>query len=1074
MATKKKIYAIRRFIYLFLFALLFYFLSSGSVQAEVTLDGTLGPSGSISGPDYQITADLGQQVGANLFHSFGKFNVNTGEGAIFSGPGSISNIISRVTGGTSSWIDGYLRSDITGANLYLINPSGVMFGPNASLDISGSFHVSTADYLKLGQDGWYYATTPENSVLTSAPPTAFGFLGNNPGGISIQESVLEVPTGETLSVVGGDIEITGGIPGYLFAENGKIFIVSSASAGEFIPDSKTATFSRGGDINIHNAGFISTSGDPAGTVCIRGGNFAIDDSKIFSSSFGSLDGGLIDLRLTGDMNLSNGSVIGASAWTGDGADIVIEAQDVRLSGGSRIYTDASDTGEAGDIELRVRNLDITDNGSMISSATFWTGGSGDLDVTAENSISISGDHTTRLSSDAFGLEFVWPDGDAGDITVNAPFLMVDGGWISSYTGIWSSGDAGDISVNVGRLEIRNEGQITSSAALLGEGGNITVRASESILISDFFSSIDTGTSGIGNAGLISIFTPSLTLMDGGIVRAITTNDGDAGDIFVETEQLRLIDGGQINVEAETFSGGIGQGGNVTVKATDEISMSNQSEDPSFISGISTTTFGIGDGGGISVTAPTVTMDDGRIQAITFGDGNAGDVFVDVERLELGNGSQIDASVSSLGTGIGQGGNIQVNASDSISIYGRSQRISDLSSGITVQTSGSGDAGMINISTPNLSIDDGLIRALTSSTGDAGSITIDVGSLTLTGGGQIDSTTRAEGRGGHLIVSASDSVSISGLDEAGEAVSGLFSGAFGSGDAGTVSVFTPNLTMDQGRIRAETRGEGSAGTIDLDLDTMTLTGGAQIDGTSRAEGMGGSINVFASDFISIAGVDEEGYASGLLTDATASGLGGDIIVQTQRTDLSNGGIISAKSSGTANAGNITIQAADSIRLLNDSNITTETLQSDGGNIEIKASDLIYLFNSGITTSVQGGLGNGGNITIDPRFVILNNSSIIANAYGGNGGNIDIVSDYFIASADSIVQASSQLGISGTINITAPDIDLSGSLTVLPSNYLDATSLLRDRCEAMSEENTSSLVIEGRGGMPIEPDDYLPSP
>ena len=126
---------------IFLSALFSFFLVclvSDSGWSEVTLDGTLGLSGAVSGPDYQLTADMGRQVGANLFHSFGKFNVNTGESATFTGPNSISNIISRVTGGTSSWIDGPLRSEITGANLYLINPSGVMFGANASLDVQGS------------------------------------------------------------------------------------------------------------------------------------------------------------------------------------------------------------------------------------------------------------------------------------------------------------------------------------------------------------------------------------------------------------------------------------------------------------------------------------------------------------------------------------------------------------------------------------------------------------------------------------------------------------------------------------------------------------------------------------------------------------------------------------------------------------------------------------------------------------------------------------------------------------------------------------------------------------------------
>ncbi len=1044
--------------------------------AEITLDGTMGPGGSLAGPNYTIDEAVGSRKGPNLFHSFGKFSVMTGESATFTGDNSIANVIGRVTGGEQSFIDGLLRCTILDANLYLLNPQGFLFGPNAWLDVSGSFHASSADYMRLSDGSLFYADPAETSTLTTAPPAAFGFLGDTPGGITIQESVLDVPAGETLSVVGGDIAITGGPFGYLAASSGKVFIVSAASAGEFIQDSKTATFATGGDIHISNSGFISTSGDPAGTVCIRGGDLTMDDSKIFSSSFGAWSGGLIDIGLTGDMDLSTGAVISASAWIGDGADIVVEAQDVGISGGSRIVTYAQDWGDAGDIQLGVQNLEIVDPDSMIGSYTEWYGDAGDLLVTATDSVTVSGDHSTRLATDAIGWAWVWPDGDAGDITVNAPFLMVDGGWISSSTGQWSSGDAGKITINVDRLEIGNEGQITSSTSIIGQGGTITVTAAESILISDFFSSIDTSSNGFDNAGSISIHTPSLTITDGGLIRAQAFSDGNAGDILVETEQLRLIDGGQINTDALTFTGGIGQGGKITVIATDEISMSNQSVDPAVISGISSTTFGIGDGGSISVTTPDLKMDDGRIQAITFGDGNAGGIFLDVGRLELANGSQIDASVSDLGSGMGQGGDIQVNASDSIFIYGRSQRIADLGSSVTVSTFGSGDAGTIDITSPNLTIDDGLMRALTTSTGDAGSISIDVAALNLTGGGQIDSTTRAEGRGGDLVVRASDSVSISGLAQDGEAVSGLFSGAFGSGDAGNVSVFTPSLTMDQGRIRAETRGQGDAGTIQLNLDNMNLTGGAQIDSTSRAEGMGGNIDVVAGDTVSISGVDEDGYTSGLLTDALSSGHGGDIFVRAERIDLSDGGVISAKSSGTGDAGNVYINLGDRFFSINGS-VTTEAVQADGGNIELNAEYMVYLINSEITTSVGGGpLTVGGNINIDPEYVILKNSRIIANAFEGMGGNIRIVAGSFIIDPSSTVSASSALGIDGTVDIDAPVINLGGFLSLLPKTFLSASELLREPCEArLRGGEYSSFIISGRDGMPIhQPGGPLPSP
>jgi filamentous hemagglutinin family protein len=172
-------------------------------QAQITLDGSLGPRGSLAGSHYRIGAELGQTRGGNLFHSFGEFNVPTGSSATFSGPNTIANILSRVTGGQPSSIDGVLRSEITGANLYLLNPSGVLFGPNASLAVSGSFHVSTADFLRSADRATFAANLGQESVLSVHPPMAFGFLGSQPGVITLQGNTLAVPGGgQTVSLVG--------------------------------------------------------------------------------------------------------------------------------------------------------------------------------------------------------------------------------------------------------------------------------------------------------------------------------------------------------------------------------------------------------------------------------------------------------------------------------------------------------------------------------------------------------------------------------------------------------------------------------------------------------------------------------------------------------------------------------------------------------------------------------------------------------------------------------------------------------------------------------------------------------
>ena len=178
--------------------------------AQITLDGSMGGGArALTGPNYTIDSVVGQTRSGNLFHSFGKFNILTGESATFtnSQPTSISNVFSRVTGGSQSIIDGALRSTIPGANFYLINPSGVMFGPNASLQVGGAFHVSTADYVRFADGAKFYADLNQGSVLTAAAPAAFGFLGLSTGTISVQNSALQIDPGQTLSLIGGNVEV---------------------------------------------------------------------------------------------------------------------------------------------------------------------------------------------------------------------------------------------------------------------------------------------------------------------------------------------------------------------------------------------------------------------------------------------------------------------------------------------------------------------------------------------------------------------------------------------------------------------------------------------------------------------------------------------------------------------------------------------------------------------------------------------------------------------------------------------------------------------------------------------------
>ncbi|HAA02004.1 MAG TPA: filamentous hemagglutinin-like protein, partial [Syntrophobacteraceae bacterium] len=204
-------------------------------------------------------------------------------------------------------------------------------------------------------------------------------------------------------------------------------------------------------------------------------------------------------------------------------------------------------------------------------------------------------------------------------------------------------------------------------------------------------------------------------------------------------------------------------------------------------------------------------------------------------------------------------------------------------------------------------------------------------------------------------------------------------------------------------------------------------------------------------------------------------GGNIAIAANQVQLLNGSRISAQSSGPGNAGNIDITVGDTF-LARNSSVTTEATMADGGDISLKAGYMVRLIDSQITTSVGGGAWTtGGNIYIDPEFVILQRSKVIANAFEGTGGNIQITAGNFIADPDSIVDASSALGIDGTVDIRATISNLSGLVTPLPKDFMSAADLIREPCEVRARGGKqSSFIIRGRDGLPAEPGSFMPSP
>ncbi len=953
---------------------------SATTQAQITLDGTIKPgaqSGPLTGPNFVIPASAGETKGNNLFHSFGQFNVPSNQTATFKGPASIANVISRVTGGEPSSIFGRIdsKTDMPAANFFLLNPSGVVIGAGASLNIGGAFRVSTAGCLRaagancLGPDDGtklkFFVDPSRQSVLTADTPAAFGFLTANPVRISVEGSTLSVAKSQTLALIGGDAPFPGrsdrglNVKGStLSAPGGQVQIVSAGAAGEVTvsPNLSVPTGMRLGQVGISGNSTIDVSGTGSvgsGTVLIRGGQVVVDSGTLQGPS----------VRILSNTTDVDGAALG----------IDLQADDMVIRGRTLIATQtsmtSSATGGAGAISLTANTLTI-DN-SLIRSQSFNHGQGGAISATATRSIDIRGPCTVFACG---MLTQALNAGNAGDITLTTPTLKLSDTHVSIQSlntapGTLSS-QGGDIELFAGNLSIGGGAMIQSASAnSQARGGNVTVHDANSVAISGPGSGIfSRGGSGshAGPAGAISLLDiGTLMLTEGAAIRS-GANQTQDGTVTVSAEGPVVISGGS-GISSQAFS-----------QAVDHVP------------------------GRVVISTPsTLTMDGGFINTSTEGAGAAGDISVTVGRLTLTGGAQIASSSLNPSTS-GPGGSVTVAASDSVAISGRS-------------STGIGSVEFIH-----------------------------------------------------------------------DASSGLFSTAEGTARAGTITLSAPTLMMsDGGKISVSTTGPvptAVAGNIKVGVGTLALTGGALIDSSTAGAGHGGTVAVTAGSFTASGG-------STVSSNTSATAAGGDIDINAGQILLTDHASLSAKSTGAASAiaGDVNIRGVNTLRMDN-SSITTEATKADGGNISITtAGSLIQLVKSQITTSVESGTGTGGNITIGAQqhpvdSLVLDNSAIRANAIGGPGGNIAIVANTLLCSPgtctgapDSFITASSALSTPGTIDIQAFTTNVSSTLARLPESLLQAATLLRAACAARATAGkTSSLVVSGRGGFPLEPGGLMPSP
>ncbi|WP_254565302.1 filamentous hemagglutinin N-terminal domain-containing protein [Oscillatoria sp. HE19RPO] len=1053
-------------------------------DATLPVNSTVTPQGNIN----QITG--GTQAGGNLFHSFQEFSIPTGSEAFFNNSLDIQNIFSRVTGNSISNIDGLIRANGF-ANLFLLNPNGIVFGPNAQLSIGGSFLASTANRINFA-DGTAFSTLPSETppLLTVSIPIGLQ-MGVNPGKIVVQgpgnnlsqdsESGLlfrenrAIGLGvqeQTLALVSADIEVNGG---NLTSKGGRIELgsvgdnstvsLNPTNNGWDLGYSEVTDFR---NIHLNASASLDASGEGSGRIHIQSRNLSLTEgSAIRSFVEGNQPGQDLTLRTTETIELSGSNPWGVSSNVETGVNV-------------------TGSNNAGNLTVETAQLIISD-GSFILSSTEGEGSAGDITIRASESVTLSRSNASGLISFIKSTVFSGATGDAGNLTVEtAQLSLTNGSLIDASTS--GQGNAGDISVrasefvNLSGINSLGSGSSLTTPVMAGGKGNsgsITVETAE-LNLSDgaFISAFNLGE---GNGGDLTVrASESVTLMGldsfgngSSFLNAVAPEAiGNSGNIIVETPQLNLFDGASIS----TSTAGFGNAGMLTIRASEFMILRGLN---AFGTGsnVQSQVFpgAIGDGGNLRVETPQLSLSDGAtISSSTSGQGDAGNLTVETSQVSLFDG----AIISSSAFGQGNGGNLTVRATESVILsgYNSGGRGSSLLTGVGSQAIG--DGGPLTVETAQLILSDGAsIQSSTLGQGNAGNLTIDTIQLRLFDGTNIISSSFGQGNSGDLTIQADESIVLSGFNNFGNgSILETIVGMDANGNAGQLTITTPELTLsDEAIISNSIFGQGNGGDLIIDSSRLSILNGSDISTATLGQGNSGNLSIQSSEFILLSGTSSSGLGSSLETQINpgATGDAGHLTLNTSQLYLMDGARISSSTFGQGNAGDLKIQASEFI-ILRGSNdqggySTLRTLVGseavgNAGNININTRQLSILDGGSIIASTEG-QGNAGSLTlIVPDAIVLRGvdnsgfgSSVLTNVgleALGDAGNLNIETNQLVLSDGAFISAStSGQGNAGNLNILAFD---SVILEGLDSNKF--SSFLGTQVESGATGDAGNITVE----------------
>ncbi len=774
-----------------------------------------------------------------------------------------------------------------------------------------------------------------------------------------------------------------------------------------------------------------------GNIVINANNVDIlNGAALAADTVGNGDAGNIEItarnrvRFDGSFAFSNVN-FGA---IGNAGDVVITTDTLEVLNGSQLISNTLSNGDAGDVEITARGLVRFEDSRAVSDVTpDATGTAGNVKINA-NVVELV---TSGLFSSTFG------NGDAGNVEIAAQDLVrFDNSIAVSGVSRGAKGTGGNVVIDANAVEVLNGGGLLASTFGNGDAGNVEIAVSTQVTFnnSSAFSRVQEGA--LGNGGNVVIDSNTVEILNGGGLLASTFGDGDAGNVEVTASDLVRFKGTTPNGEftSAAFSrvndGATGAGGNVVILA-DSVEVLDGAA-------LFSNTLGNGNAGNVEITARNRvrfegTSADGQFDSAAFSNvfegavGSGGNIVIDTNVLEVFNGAQLRAST----TGNGSAGDIEITARDRV---------------------------VFNDGNAFSSVNEGAL-------GNGGNLVIDTYTLEALNGAQLLVSTESNGDAGRVEILAREQVNLLGANPAGQP-SGIFatSNVFATGQSNDIQIATPNLAVREGAvISASTRNPQPGGDILLSVSRLSILAGGQVVTSSFGSGAAGTIQIDASEGISISGNDPN------FADRAFQNPDINLLYAPQSR-------LSVQSSAAGSAGNIVIGAAGTTPtvLLDDGGqIIAESATVDGGNITLNLAGPLLLRNGSLISATAGTSeagGNGGNIFIESGTIFAvpqEDSDIIANAFEGNGGQVTIIADGIFGlgfrnerTPFSDITASSEQGAQGTVTIETLEIDPNQGLAVLPEEPQEVAII--DSCQTTTTEGSVALFNLGQGGSPPSPD------